>query len=263
MCASPAESSPWPGACSRYRSYDYVVRVGLVGCVKTKGSRPSQARDLYDSTLFRGRRRFVEATCERWFVLSAKHGLVAPDEVIAPYDETLNEKPASAKRQWATAVLVRLAQLVDLPGTVFEVHAGAEYRNFGLVDELRRRGATVEIPAADLSQGEQLAFYARSHAGAGGSPPSPASRSSASRGSYGPLAEHLAELSGLSTQLSFAQIERILARPLPASARRHRAWWSNDTKGSHSHASAWMGTGWLVDAVDLNAATVRFRRGRR
>ncbi len=231
--------------------------------MKTKRSSPSPARDLYDSTLFRGRRRFVEATCDRWFILSAKHGLVAPDEVLAPYEETLNDKSSSAKRQWAAAVLARLAKLVDISGTVFEVHAGAEYRNYGLVDELRRRGAIIEIPAAHLSQGEQLAFYAGSHASSGRSPAGPVSRSSGSRGSYAPLAEHLVGVSGLSTQLSFAQVERILGRPLPDSALHHRAWWANDAKGSHSHATAWMGAGWLVDSVDLNAATVRFRRGRR
>jgi hypothetical protein len=50
------------------------MRIGLVGCVKGKRSRPAPARELYTSALFLGRRAFVEATCERWFILSAKHG---------------------------------------------------------------------------------------------------------------------------------------------------------------------------------------------
>ena len=75
------------------------MRIGLVGCVKTKRPGPSPAADLYDSALVRGRRRFVEATCDQWFILSAKHGLVAPDEVLARYEDTLNDKPSSAKRQ--------------------------------------------------------------------------------------------------------------------------------------------------------------------
>src|SRR5437879_2590214 len=62
-----------------------MQRVGLVGCVKSKRSVPTAAADLYTSTLFVGRRRWVEASCERWFILSAKHGVVPPDELIEPY----------------------------------------------------------------------------------------------------------------------------------------------------------------------------------
>jgi hypothetical protein len=65
------------------------MRVGLVGCVKSKQSQAAPARELYVSPLFRGRRAWVERTCDRWFILSAKHGLVEPDRVLAPYDEIL------------------------------------------------------------------------------------------------------------------------------------------------------------------------------
>jgi hypothetical protein len=41
-------------------------RVGLVGCVKSKQPRRARAADLYTSALFRGRRSFVESTCDRW-----------------------------------------------------------------------------------------------------------------------------------------------------------------------------------------------------
>jgi hypothetical protein len=48
------------------------MRIGLVGCVKSKRSQAAPARELYSSPLFRGRRDWVERTCDRWFVLSAK-----------------------------------------------------------------------------------------------------------------------------------------------------------------------------------------------
>jgi Family of unknown function (DUF6884) len=242
------------------------MRVGLVGCVKTKVSHAAQARDLYSSALFRGRRAFVESTCDRWFVLSAKHGLVSPDEVLEPYEETLNGKPTAEKRLWAATVLGELDAVgFDFPALAFEIHAGAEYRDFGLVDGIRSRGASGEIPAAHLSQGEQLAFYARSQEQV---PRAPQTRVAAiDRGPsgrpYAPLADHLAAAGGFAVQLTFTQVERILGRPLPGSARRHRAWWSNESSGGHSHAAAWMGSGWLVDGVDFNAGTVYFRRGRR
>jgi hypothetical protein len=121
---------------------------------------PAAARDLYVSTLFRGRRSFVEASCDAWYVLSARHGLVAPDEILDPYEATLNGMSRSGKRVWAEGVLEQIDALqLDLPHVVFEIHAGAEYREFGLIDGLARRGAAVEVPAAHLGQGKQLAFY--------------------------------------------------------------------------------------------------------
>lgn len=243
------------------------MRVGLVGCVKTKRYEATPARDLYVSPLFRGRRAYVEATCGRWFILSAKHGLVSPGEVLDPYEDSLNKKSAAAKRNWAASVIAQLNAALELVGTTFEIHAGSSYRNFGLVEELRHRGARVEIPAEHLSQGGQLAFYGRSGGGAGVlRAPTLVADAAARRvpavGSYAPLGEYLSGLDSSTEQLSFAQIERILGRPLPPSSRRHRAWWANESEGTHGHTRSWLGVGWLVDSVDLGGA-VRFRRGRR
>lgn len=123
-------------------------------------------------------------------------------------------------------------------------------------------GAAVEVPLAHLSQGEQRAFYARGVELV--PPPRPFDRIGMpqARGRvYAPLGDHLRRLEEPVVELGFARIERILGRALPASARRHRAWWSNEAGGGHSQAAAWMGQGWLVDAVDFTRDTVRFRRG--
>lgn len=76
--------------------------VGLVGCVKSKLSRPAPAQELYTSALFEGRRRWVEQTCDRWFILSALHGLVHPDEVLEPYDQALSSASSRARLAWST-----------------------------------------------------------------------------------------------------------------------------------------------------------------
>lgn len=243
------------------------MRIGLVGCVKTKLGYAAPAQDLYTSALFRGRRAFVTGSCDGWYILSAKHGLVAPADVLEPYEDSLKGKSAAAKRTWAASVL-RAVETTDLQiaDSTFEIHAGAEYRNFGLADGLISRGATVEVPAEHMSQGEQLSFYAKPHP----TPPRSTTRAVltreqplAARISYAPLAARLTSADNRVEKLSFSAIERILGRPLPASARRHRAWWSNESAGTHSHAGAWMGVGWLVEAVDFNSGTVEFRRGHR
>ncbi len=45
---------------------------------------PSPAKDLYVSALFDKERAYAERTGIPWFILSAQHGLVAPDEVLEP-----------------------------------------------------------------------------------------------------------------------------------------------------------------------------------
>lgn len=140
-------------------------RIGLVGCVKEKSSGAAPARDLYTSTLFLGRRRFVERTCERWYVLSALHGLVEPERRLEPYDKILKDASTAERRDWSARVVDALRRSVgELASLTFEIHAGLEYREFGLRQALEKEGARVDVPAEGLRMGEQLAFY-RHHAG--------------------------------------------------------------------------------------------------
>lgn len=136
-------------------------RIGLVGCVKEKRRSPAAAKDLYTSPLFVGRRRAVEASCDSWFVLSALHGLVAPDQRLEPYDKTLNSLGRAERRRWSNQVLRDLEmQLGSLRELHFELHAGATYLEFGLREGLVQRGATVSWPTRGLPMGKQLQYYA-------------------------------------------------------------------------------------------------------
>ena len=139
-------------------------RIGLVGCVKGKLTHAAPAQDLYVSDLFRGRRSYVERTCDRWFVLSAKHHLLGPEETVAPYDLALTSSTDHDRRVWSTRVLEMLrTELGDLAGYEFELHAGDEYRSFGLRDGLDRAGALTVYPVAGMPFASQLAFYAAAH----------------------------------------------------------------------------------------------------
>src|SRR5881628_1922029 len=70
---------------------------------------------------------------------------------------------------------------------------------------------------------------------------------------YAPLATHLHHVEpGEMIRLNFNEIESILGFDLPSSARRHRAWWANENRGSHSHARyGWLAGGFRVVGVDL------------
>ena len=236
-------------------------RIGLVGCVKSKGTVSAPARDLYTSPLFQGRRRWVERTCDRWFVLSALHGLVEPHHELAPYDKTLKDASDSERRSWSERVLRSLRDtLGDCSGLEFEIHAGREYAEFGLEIGLLAAGATVVRPAKGLGLFEQISFYRGAHdrlvddgstREREGTTPGSASPIG---GKYAPLRERLASIAG-PVEMTFEQIEALVGS-LPNSARRHRPWWANDP--SHSQARAWLSLGRKVEGVDLSVGWVLF-----
>jgi len=135
-------------------------RIGLVGCVSKKRSTPQAARNLYASTLFSGRRSYVEHSCSEWWILSAEHHLVHPSEILTPYDLALKELGRAERRFWSRQVLSAIDERIRPDrGDTFEVHAGGEYRDFGLSDGLRERGCSVELPTEGQRIGEQLRFY--------------------------------------------------------------------------------------------------------
>jgi DGQHR domain-containing protein len=117
-------------------------------------SRPAPARELYASPLFRLASRFCSATCDRWFVLSARHGLVDPDQVIAPYDVSLSGLNRGDRQAWADLVVEQLWRRGLLgSGHRFLLHAGADYADLLAA----RLGA--EQPLRGLAIGQRLAWY--------------------------------------------------------------------------------------------------------
>ncbi|MBV9994632.1 MAG: hypothetical protein JO127_05405 [Caulobacteraceae bacterium] len=77
-------------------------------------------------------------------------------------------------------------------------------------------------------------------------------------GLYDPLTRHLEHCRFSRAPFEFSQIEDILRRKLPASARLHPAWWANTS--THSHAEAWMKAGWKTSEVDLARERVVFKK---
>lgn len=131
----------------------------LVGCVRTKHDTASTASELFTSPLFAGRHRYAVASGLPWYILSAKFGLLAPDDVIGPYDVYLADQSPTYRKAWGEFVIVQLERLeATLRGRSIEVHAGAAY-----VDPIRSplsaRGAELVVPLAHLRQGEQVAWY--------------------------------------------------------------------------------------------------------
>lgn len=131
----------------------------LVSCGAEKLPHSAPARDLYTSDLFRKTRALVEAQGWPWFILSAKYGIVKPEQVIEPYEKTLNTMRVIERRDWADGCLVALGpHLAGVNSVVFL--AGAKYSEF-LAAALSDRGIEVHDPLAGLRIGKRKAWLKR------------------------------------------------------------------------------------------------------
>ena len=75
---------------------------------------------------------------------------------------------------------------------------------------------------------------------------------------YQPLQNYLRSSKEGEVILAFQEIEEILNKKLPKSARTQRSWWSNCS--GMLHALAWMQTDYRVENVDLEQETITFRQ---
>ena len=133
--------------------------VYLVSCSKSKRSASAAAKDLYVSPTFSKAKAYVERTGAPWFILSAEHGLVDPEDLIEPYDLRLSDTDPSLQRAWGERVVRRLLiTFGPVEGKVIEIHAGRAYLE-PIEDVLCFLGATIVEPLTGLRQGERLAWY--------------------------------------------------------------------------------------------------------
>jgi hypothetical protein len=98
----------------------------------------------------------IEGTHSPWFILSAEYGLVSPDQVLAPYERTLNTMRKAERNAWATRVKVQMETRLPAADRIV-VLAGQRYRE-SLMDYLRQRVGTVEVPMEGLAIGRQLQY---------------------------------------------------------------------------------------------------------
>jgi hypothetical protein len=74
---------------------------------------------------------------------------------------------------------------------------------------------------------------------------------------YDPLTRHLAQRNLARIAMQFSELEKLLGFDLPPSARKHRAWWSNNPSNSVM-TKAWLAAGYQSEQVDLEAEKLTF-----
>jgi hypothetical protein len=144
------------------------TRILLMGCGKTKRKlgpdETIEAKDLYTGSLFTARRKYAEATPYRWWIASAKYGLISPDAFGKPYDETLVGKSRAWRIRWSLDLVEGLVQVLDINKTLVprdilvELHMGEAYAEY-LVEIIRAIGMSATWITKGMSQGAQMHWY--------------------------------------------------------------------------------------------------------
>ncbi|MGY1915859.1 DUF6884 domain-containing protein [Blastococcus sp. SYSU DS0973] len=207
-------SAPLPGgSAGASATADLGADVVLVGCSGSKATGPAPAAEIFTGTAFRKARDRAVRSGRPWYVLSAKFGLLHPDEVVAPYDVYLPKQSARYRSAWGDWVVAQLGERHDLRGLTVEAHAGRAYCE-PLVGPLARAGGTLVQPLVGLRQGERLAWY-------GGSAELPAE--------LVPAAADIPDVAWLLDQPNAVPPSEFLAAGRTASDRPGLySWWADD-----------------------------------
>lgn len=146
-----------------------VLRIALVSCGKAKVKHPAPAAEFYTGSLFRAARRHAETGYDAWWILSAKHHLVHPQQILAPYDATLGNFTDEQVRQWANRVDSEFridagygTWVQQGGGLVVDIYAGKNYVQPLLATPAwRRPWCDVNLPHEGLQIGERLQAFAQ------------------------------------------------------------------------------------------------------
>lgn len=135
------------------------MRIGLVAAPKRQRGEICRAREQFEpSVVFRRARDYCERTYGEWYVLSASHGLLSPQQVIGPDMPALHLLPAAERQRWAARVATQLGTRCSrsAEALVFVLYASQWYA------EILVRAAPfaeLEQPLAGMTLRERLRWY--------------------------------------------------------------------------------------------------------
>ena len=110
--------------------------------------------DLFSKTF-----AYCSKNYDQVVILSAKYGLLFPDDMVEPYDLTLKKMSSAEVKDWAEMVFKQMQKRLNLDdvSTVF-FHAGSRYRE-KLIPKLQALGINCKAPLGNLGIGKQLKWY--------------------------------------------------------------------------------------------------------
>lgn len=127
----------------------------FLSCGKTKTKHTCEACNMYQGDLFKKSLEYARSLKPRKiYILSAKYKLLELEDVISPYELTLNAMNKQQQKRWAYDVYLQL----KAKGQNFEEEAiflcGDNYRKY-----LSQVFKNAKAPLKGVSFGNQLKFY--------------------------------------------------------------------------------------------------------
>lgn len=129
-------------------------KIVLISCVSTKLDQEAKAKDLYISPLFKMNYAYAKTlNPDAIYILSAKYGLVDPEQVIPPYEQTLNTMKVGEVKDWSLDVIEQMDGKVNFQKDEIILLAGEKYRRF-----LLPLCKNASVPLQGLGIGKQLGW---------------------------------------------------------------------------------------------------------
>lgn len=86
------------------QNFDYI----FLSCVKKKKNYSCKATELYDSDFFKKALKYAKQFNCKIYILSAKYGVLEENDIIEPYEKTLNNMKVEERKNWGELVLQQL-----------------------------------------------------------------------------------------------------------------------------------------------------------
>jgi len=140
-----------------------MERIALIGCSKLKRDiAAGLPKVLYKGSLTSCAMEFCQLRGIPWFVMSAKYGLLAQNELVLHYDTTFADLSTHDRLAWPLDVARELLERIDENAnpnqTTIEIHAGNTYAN-PLSLHLETMGFRVERFGQGLDIGQRVSKY--------------------------------------------------------------------------------------------------------
>jgi len=103
-----------------------MEKIYLISCSAKKQKFKTKAKFLYDSPLFKKMYQYALTQSKTIYIISAKHGLVDPEDYLEPYNLKLSHAGAEYAKIWGKKVVLQLITRNRYKGTVV-VLAGNYY----------------------------------------------------------------------------------------------------------------------------------------
>ncbi len=96
----------------------------------------------------------------KWYALSPKYGLLAPDDRIVHYDLPIECLSLQERQQWSLRAVESLNKKErGLKGKLIELHVSEPYLMCGVLEGLERAGAITTRPTMGMKRHEKIGWF--------------------------------------------------------------------------------------------------------